>query len=267
MGRPGPKPSLRRVDGMGYISLYMPDHPGAWKSGRIAEHRVVMERHLGRRLKRSEHVHHKDGNRQNNAIENLEILTSSEHTRIHKREISAVLRNLPILQFQEEYAELGGRKMSEKYGLSGNCAVRIAHERNIQVCPRGMSMQAWKTIQAFRKIDTETLRSLYQKHGVLEIGKQHGVSAPVVTKLLLDRGIPLRKKGVSIRRPRKTTKIANLGRQALLELYDQHTMPELADMFHVALSTVLLAMKRHGIETRPRGPRQSESASHGHPVP
>jgi len=46
-------------------------------------HRVVMEAHIGRRLLRNEVVHHKDHNRQNNAIENLEIMTRAEHARHH----------------------------------------------------------------------------------------------------------------------------------------------------------------------------------------
>lgn len=37
------------------------------------EHRMVMGEHLGRRLYDFENVHHKDGNRQNNALENLEL--------------------------------------------------------------------------------------------------------------------------------------------------------------------------------------------------
>jgi hypothetical protein len=48
------------------------------------EHRVVMEIHLGRRLGRSEIVHHIDGNQHNNAIENLQIVTRQEHARIHQ---------------------------------------------------------------------------------------------------------------------------------------------------------------------------------------
>jgi hypothetical protein len=48
------------------------------------EHRVIMEQILGRPLLKGEVVHHKDGNTQNNAPENLELLSSQgEHARLH----------------------------------------------------------------------------------------------------------------------------------------------------------------------------------------
>lgn len=47
------------------------------------QHRLVMESVIGRKLVRSEHVHHKDGNKQNNDISNLEILSSSQHAKEH----------------------------------------------------------------------------------------------------------------------------------------------------------------------------------------
>ena len=45
-------------------------------------HRYVMEQHLGRKLRSDEEVHHIDENKLNNSIENLTILSKSEHTRI-----------------------------------------------------------------------------------------------------------------------------------------------------------------------------------------
>jgi hypothetical protein len=52
--------------------------------GYAYEHRVVAEQKLGRRLHAHEHVHHIDGDKTNNAPENLEVLTAAEH-RVHHR--------------------------------------------------------------------------------------------------------------------------------------------------------------------------------------
>lgn len=69
-----------RLISRGYTYLKRPNHPSANKAGYVAEHRIVMEEFLGRYLNENEVVHHKDENRGNNCIENLEVLdTNSEH--------------------------------------------------------------------------------------------------------------------------------------------------------------------------------------------
>jgi hypothetical protein len=49
------------------------------------EHRVIMERILGRPLLASEVVHHRDGDHLNNDPSNLVVVTRSEHTRQHRQ--------------------------------------------------------------------------------------------------------------------------------------------------------------------------------------
>lgn len=46
-------------------------------------HRIIAERMLGRKLRPDEVVHHIDGNKRNNAPENLMVLTRAEHAKLH----------------------------------------------------------------------------------------------------------------------------------------------------------------------------------------
>lgn len=71
------------ITNYGYKKVKAHEHPNADKFGYIFEHRLIMSKHLGRPLLSSEHIHHKDGNKLNNDISNLEIITLEEHSRLH----------------------------------------------------------------------------------------------------------------------------------------------------------------------------------------
>jgi hypothetical protein len=61
----------------------------------MLEHRYVMEQFLNRKLERNEVVHHINGNRFDNRIENLKVMTKGEHSTIHNTGKSRTGNKMP----------------------------------------------------------------------------------------------------------------------------------------------------------------------------
>ncbi len=74
----------RKTQRGGYIMIYMPGHPYRSKKKYVYEHRLIMEEKLGRYLIDKEIVHHINGKRDDNRLENLFLFQSNgEHLRSH----------------------------------------------------------------------------------------------------------------------------------------------------------------------------------------
>ncbi len=83
----------------GYVRVYAPDHPRADSKGYVFEHRLVMEKKIGRYLTETEVVHHRNDNPSDNRISNLQLFPDNAAHKAHdvkKRRRDSKGRLLPL---------------------------------------------------------------------------------------------------------------------------------------------------------------------------
>ncbi len=90
------------INPKGYIYLRLPDHPCVMSNGYYPEHRFVLEQQLGRYLTKWEVVHHKNRNKHDNSLDNLEIVSRHTHHLITMMEIEIDRLNKEVQELKSK---------------------------------------------------------------------------------------------------------------------------------------------------------------------
>lgn len=72
----------KKINSQGYILIWSPEHPYKDKQGYVREHRLIVEKSIGRYLAADEVVHHKNEIKNDNRLENLQLLKKIEHDKL-----------------------------------------------------------------------------------------------------------------------------------------------------------------------------------------
>jgi hypothetical protein len=136
----------------GYEYVWMPKNPNAKKNGCVLLHRYLMSEKLRRPLRSDEFVHHKDGNKRNNSLDNLMLTTLPEHNQLHTRRIEI-----------------------------HPCEICGNNTKNIKYCSKKCSAISQRRIA---RPTREELIKLTQKYPMTKIGKMFGVSDNAIRKWL-----------------------------------------------------------------------------------
>ena len=101
----------------GYIVRLTKNHPFSDKRGYVLEHRLVMEEHLKRFLTKNEIIHHKDGNRENNGLLNLQLM-DDQKTHAKKEFIGKRNNNGQIVSQDSSFSNIKFRLLNKNTGLT-----------------------------------------------------------------------------------------------------------------------------------------------------
>lgn len=178
---------MKRTFSNGYVIVHCPEHAKANNEGYVYEHILVAEKKIGRKLKKSEVVHHLDFNRANNKPGNLLVLLRSQHRVLH----AWMEKGAPIAQHAVSL------KKKVKPIVTGK--VRVSSSSNV-VCIRcGQSLitqdsekfcSAKCSSEAQRKVDitAKRMKKLMAKYPWTKIGKKLGVSDVGARKIAIRLG-------------------------------------------------------------------------------
>lgn len=104
----------------GYVLIWSPEHPNNLK-GYVPQHRLVMEKYLGRLLNTTELIHHINGNKSDNNLENLELISPSNHSSLHGNQRAIlIMYKKEMVSFAEACRQLNIGKLNVRRFMKRN---------------------------------------------------------------------------------------------------------------------------------------------------
>lgn len=166
----------------GYLCLYLPNHPRAFKNGMVYEHVLVAEKKMGRQLKKQESIHHVDHNRKNNDPSNLVVFaTKNDHTSFHNNGED----NNRICFDQEGVAHY-----KKDINICTNCGKVIGSKAKMCISCTYISRRV------VERPSKNTLKELIKIESFSSIGKRYNVTDNTIRKWCKSYGLPYRRRDI-----------------------------------------------------------------------
>ena len=173
-----------------YVYELCPKHPMANPWGYVPQHRLIVERALGRFLQSSELIHHKNGNKTDNRLDNLQVVSRAEHQAIHQQ--LKRLKSHDNMQYSvvKELLENHGIKYTAKhFGV-----VVETLRRHFPELTKNYVRRSPTQIDDPAAIETVKLYAPDNRFGLREVAKLTGISARTIRRICDKNGISWVKK-------------------------------------------------------------------------